>query len=454
MKKILMRASKSPVKNASAFTVLTRNNIGNNIGNMLFPFSVYRALYLEDTEIDTIKVERDFTQEEIDHINEEYDYFVLPYANAFRVGFIKNLKRTARMLRKIKIPCAVVGIGFQKEFGKEMESERLDKAVKNFMDVVLKKSNIVGIRGEQTAEYLKKLGYQEERDFTVIGCPSMFTFGKDIPPIRANGLTKDSSVSFNSKVDLPQVFHDFLWRSAKEFEDYYYVPQVIEEMFRMYAGMPYPEGFIEKAPKHFPVKANNPIYRNGRGVSFVNVPSWIDFMKERDFSIGSRIHGNVAALLAGTPAFVIASDNRIEELAGYHCIPHIRMEELTDKTTIWELYERTDFSKIHEGHGKRFEHYLDFLHRNNLETIYDEDKHLDYIPMDKKIAETEFDGPIYAFTTLPVKDQVLRQEKFMRYYRKQMLRFKEELEEEKAKYKELLENPPRKKRRFFTGYTG
>lgn len=449
MKKILMRASKSPIKKVSAFTVLTKNNIGNNIGNMLFPFSVYRALDIEDVQINTMKIDRDFTQEEIDHINEEYDYFVLPYANAFRLGFIRNLKRAIKLLRKIKIPCAVVGIGFQKEIGEEMDSERLDKVVSEFMDVVLKKSSIVGVRGEQTAEYLKRLGFQEERDFTVIGCPSMFMFGKDIPEIRANGLTKKSSVSFNSKIDLPQNFHDFIWRSMKEFDDAWYVPQVIEEMFRMYAGMPYPEGFIEKAPKHFPVKANNPIYKKGKGVSFVDVPSWLEFMRERDFSIGSRIHGNVAAILAGTPAFVVASDARIQELAEYHHIPHITINELTDKTTIWELYEKTDFSKVHEGHEKRFEHFLDFLHKNNLETIYDKDKNYDVAPMDKKIMETKFEGPLYAFTTLSMLDQVLRQEKFMRYYRNEVLKLKDSLEAEKIKYKELLNNPPKKKSRYF-----
>ena len=78
------------------------------------------------------------------------------------------------VVKKMKIPVAVVGVGTQIDYSKKERDEELDAAVIKFMKVVLKKTSIVGVRGEITAEYLKQLGFKEERDFTVIGCPSMY----------------------------------------------------------------------------------------------------------------------------------------------------------------------------------------------------------------------------------------------------------------------------------------
>lgn len=46
-----------------------------------------------------------------------------------------------------------------------------DEDVKEFIKAVLDRSAKVGIRGEITASYLKRLGFREEIDFTVMGCP-------------------------------------------------------------------------------------------------------------------------------------------------------------------------------------------------------------------------------------------------------------------------------------------
>lgn len=49
-----------------------------------------------------------------------------------------------------------------------------------FVKAILNKSAILGLQGEITAAYLRKLGFTEEKDFTVIGCPVVFMNGDEL----------------------------------------------------------------------------------------------------------------------------------------------------------------------------------------------------------------------------------------------------------------------------------
>lgn len=411
MKRILLRAGMSPLVDYDPTKVIIGNLFGNNIGNMLFQSSVSRTLMRGKVMIDTIHTKRSFTDEDVKRINDTYNCMVLPFANAFRRSFVDELNNTTALINKLKIPCIVVGVGAQAEFGKELDAKELNEAVTDFMKAVLKKSAIVGLRGEFTADYLKKLGFQEERDFTVIGCPSLYMFGKELPEMEVRDLTPESKVSMNSKIDgRPQKFHNFMYRSSQALKEHYYVPQVIEEIYRVFMGRPFPKDFVKKVPNHFPADFLAPVYTSGRGVCFTNMPSWLAFLGEKDLSFGCRIHGNIAAILAGTPCIVVAADRRIKELVDYHNIPHIMMENLTESTNIFDLYEKADFAALKRGHEERFNHYLDFLHTNGLKTIFDDDVQYDIVPFDKRLGKIEFSAPTLAFSALSPKQQLKRME--------------------------------------------
>lgn len=409
MKKILIRAGMSPVVNHSPMEVLSNDLIGSNIGNMLFPYSISRGLMTEDVEISSIVVRDDFSERIIQNINENYDCLVLPFANAFRKSFIKDLREITCLVKRLKIPCIVVGIGAQADLDKQPANVELAEAAKEFVRAVLEKSAIIGLRGEFTAEYLKGLGFHEERDFTVIGCPSMYLYGGRLPEMEVKALTECSPVSINSKIQLPQKFHDFMHRSRQALPNYHYVPQTIQEISMMYQGRELPLGFAKKLPKYFPVQWDDEIYAQGRSYSFVNVPSWLGYLREKEFSFGSRIHGNIAAILAGTPCFVVVSDQRVKELVDYHHIPHMLMKDLTEGSSIIDLHERADFSGIARGHQERFHHYLDFLHENGLKTVFDKNVSPEVTPFDKIIEEAGF-SPL-GLTALASLDETGRRDR-------------------------------------------
>ena len=76
-----------------------------------------------------------------------------------------------------------------------------------------------------------------------------------------------------------------------------------------------------------PVHPSHPFFREDRTRFYVDPWPWIDDLRDFDFSFGTRIHGTIAALLAGTPAVVLAHDSRTLELARYFDIPHRLMRD-------------------------------------------------------------------------------------------------------------------------------
>ena len=62
MKRILMRAAMSPFDSVDPRRMIQENTIGGNSGNMIFPFSLFRTLMVdEDTQIDTIRTDHRFS---------------------------------------------------------------------------------------------------------------------------------------------------------------------------------------------------------------------------------------------------------------------------------------------------------------------------------------------------------------------------------------------------------
>lgn len=365
MRKLLFRAH-GPWDERTASEILVNNEIGGNTGNLLFLHSVMRTLMTEDTEIDTMSFlhRKHISQREVDYCNSEYDAFIIPLACAFRPSFTGELDVLADFVSRLKIPCVVAGAGIQARCSYKELSEDVNHSVRNFLNAVLDKSDCVGLRGEHTAQYLKYLGYKEEKDYTIIGCPSMYTFGDSLPEPRLTELTPGSKAAYNCKPTLKRRHYDFIRREAARFDNAMYISQIHREIRSLYVGMPYP--VLSSYPPDFPVHLSAPEMQEGRMIGVLDKYSWIHYLEGCDFVFGSRIHGNIAGILAGTPCYIIAGDARVQELASYHNIPFAVYKDLKDDTTIFDLYEKADYGALRRGHEERVTHYLDFFERNAI----------------------------------------------------------------------------------------
>ncbi len=446
--KILMRGAIDPLLAMSSEQFIFENHTGGNIGNMIFTNSIARSLLVDDdTVIDYFSSGRSRLDDAYaEYVNATYDYFLIPLANAFKVKNHQELTVLRNFVKKLKIPCCVIGVGIQRQLSNHRFSEyyKYNDEAREFVKAILEKSPMLGLRGEITAEFLKDLGFREEVDYTVIGCPSMFTWGDTLPQIKKTILTPESVVAFNSKtefetIDKYQPFLTFEAQSMKAFPNMVYVQQQIDDIRMSYIDGMKPELVASK------------VYDLNKAITFTNIPSWIKYFKDNvDFSFGSRIHGNVAAVLGGVPTLIVPFDQRVWELAKYHNIPMLLQEEIKEGETLFDLFERTDFESVHQGHKERFAHYHDFLHKTlGLDTIYEHTYEDGVIPYDKIAATREYPGVVRGWDALSEAEKVERGRSAALYYRARFKEKNERLIEAKETVRELQKEKREIKRHPF-----
>lgn len=361
--------------------------IGGNQGNLLYQFSTYRALCADSAQLSTIsyaKFDKNPVEDRAEWINSECDHLVLPLSSSFRLQMLETLRKWAELIEKLTIPVTVVGIGAQLRLsdvkaenyrpsrvtGVTAPSSLVDEheaVSRRFMSAVLDRSNSIGVRGEITKRYLQYLGFPGER-IEVIGCPSVFMWGPDFrmptDPL-ALGPRSRISLSFDHRIPTTADLFDRTvntYPGSVVYAQERMVAQMVitgEETRPDWAGDP-----------RFPVKTSHPLYRQHRMEYQPTGWSWIERMKHYDFAFGPRLHGTVAATLAGTPAHLLVHDSRTLEVAQYHQLPHSLIEKLTSTDSASALAERTDYEAFNAAYPELLNRFVDFLTSNGLPNAY------------------------------------------------------------------------------------
>jgi Polysaccharide pyruvyl transferase len=370
--RILFRAGKDPLTPMSpeqAASISRLGVFGSNSGNILFYSSVHRAISVPGAEIvpDGYALERPTTLPLADIINNEFDSVVIPMANSFRESFLPHLVRLTDLVKRLKVPVTVVGVGAQLQLHETPEhvSGEYRRTVTGFVKAVLERSASIGVRGEFTADMLKTFGIGEEQ-VDVIGCPSIFTNGQAAPLVKKTPtLTADSLVGLNYTPKVKDIAA-FLEQATTQFPKSIVVPQT----HRSFNMMVWGENRRGEVNPGLPQYTGHPLYLNDRMRFFIDASTWIDYMRGLDFVAGTRLHGNIAGVLAGTPSLLIAHDSRTFELAKYHGIPYVMDTTLGEGLDLAKVYEETDFSSFEAKQPETFERYRNFLEKNDLDNIF------------------------------------------------------------------------------------
>jgi len=380
---ILLRAHKNPFKVAGPYRTLSGDLMGGNAGNLLFSQAAYRLLSTSDARIDTHKL----IGLDPGHINESYDQVVVPLANAFRPSFTNELRAMTDLFSRLTIPVVVIGVGAQGPVSGKIAPSALDEVVKDFTASVLDHSASMGVRGEVTAAYLKRLGFGPSM-VDVTGCCSMFMDGPHLEVVpKTQELTRDSRVSFNVSPYVSQMAQVAL-DHAERYPNLVYTAQDRFTLALMLTGTydaraPHPAGS--------PTSMEHPLFKQNRVRFCLDPAMWIAHLEHFDFSFGTRIHGNIAALLSRVPAVVLAHDSRTLELAEYHAIPY-RVLSKSEGVDAAQLYTGADWAPMLAGHAERWDRMTAFLVQNGLRHVYMDGESPE--PFDRRLAATRFPRPI------------------------------------------------------------
>lgn len=417
MKRILIRAAQNPLINYEAFD--STKKIGGNSGNLLYANGVARTL-ASSRNILTFGGFRSHLLSDkskwIDHVNKNYDHYVIPLSNIFRIEGYAVLENLTYIIKNLSIPVTVVGVGAQATADayknniyimsncstdtpdNEHEIKNHNKIVLNFCKAVLQKSNSIGVRGEYTKNYLLSLGIEPNR-ITVIGCPSLYTWG---PNLR---ITDDDNNAFcgkNKKFN-PQAhismnidhrvigIERMIYANLEKYQNLTSPCQDSKSARMIISQKDYYD--INQINFKTPIHMNHEMVINKKLIYYQNPWSWINQLSEKEFVFGTRLHGNIAGILGKTPSHLIAHDARTLELAKLSGIPYTIYEKNSDFLAE-DLYHNTDYTKFNDLMPKLFNNYLNFLRNNNLTTIYDTD-HGHAINFDKEISKLKSIPPIY-----------------------------------------------------------
>lgn len=369
MHRLLIRSGKDPFTPVVAESTLTQDVFNSNSGNYLFQHAVWKALSVDGAELtsnSTLSERMPPEAGDAARINDEFDQFVIPLANAFRPEFAPRLDVLSKLLKDVTVPVTVVGIGAQAAHGQGIESlAPVADSVKRFVGLVLDRSASIGVRGEFTKSYLVGLGFPDD-SIDVIGCPSLFLHGRDLTVTKkVDTVTADSPLALNLTPEVPGI-GAFATAQAERHPNLTYIGQDANDLRMLLWGVPFPHVHDPLVPVHM----DHPLYQSDRIRLFLDTWPWYDFLATQDFAYGTRFHGNVAALLGRTPALLLAHDSRTLELADYHQMPYRVMPELTADLKVEELYESTDMAAFNAELPHGFDRYVAFLDRNGLEHIW------------------------------------------------------------------------------------
>jgi hypothetical protein len=364
MTRILVRGPKTPFEFASPEDSLARNLVAGNSGNLVFLEAAWKILAAPGVELDPDRLAVDPAK--ADEINERFDAYVIPLANAFRTTYEPTLKRTTKLIERLRIPVVVLGVGAQAPLSFRLDRlAPIDRSVKAFVRAVLERGPSIGVRGEVSYDYLRSLGF---RDVEVIGCPSMFMWGRDLRvEKRVAGLGPDSPVSITIAPYIPAM-GDIAMAALARYPKLTYVAQDLPTLRMLVWGESKRDAAIrENVPTH----TSHPLFEQGRVRYYLEPWRWIEDLRQVEFSFGNRIHGSIAAILAGTPSYVLGHDARTLELARYFGIPNRAITDVPRDVDPARLYEEADFRELNDGHGRRFDTFNAYLERHGLASIFD-----------------------------------------------------------------------------------
>lgn len=327
---------KSPTEVSS--TILMKS-CGYNLGNWAFWNATKKLINNEVTLISGKPKSEDY----IDKI----DTLVIPAANWLQPK--NDFSWLADFIEGINKPCIMIGLGAQSHDEKKFHP--LTEGTLRMLQAVSSRTSYIGVRGEYSYNTCLHHGI---KNVEILGCPSLFTNNSPTLGQRIAENWKrqsDGKTIIHAAIFSPNVKHVEQWLFEKVIlnaSTAYIIqapPSFIKPLFRENLHQSDLD-FIEKYRDTFKEGINKEdllkiIYN--RSYLPYSVDSWINYISYFSRAIGTRIHGSMLSLTAGTPAICITHDSRTTELCNRMKVPSIPCDNISKEHTIDELFDQVGF---------------------------------------------------------------------------------------------------------------
>ncbi|WP_139312819.1 polysaccharide pyruvyl transferase family protein [Acuticoccus yangtzensis] len=324
--------------------------VGANSGNLMFQRAAPRLFAEETVHVATL------AGADAERVLAGARALVLPVANHLRLG--TDWDGFASALERVDVPLIVLGLGSQAP-GKDGEEATIaalkaDRSVTRLAGVLADKAALVSVRGPFSQRVCEALGLAGT---VALGCPSLFLNPRpDLGRAIAWRLGKARDKGAPDKGARDKAGARFALAAAAPFE-IQSDPAKLEAERVLFAEMAACNGLyvqqsggtvaVSMAKGDFaavPLSAALSLRRilapamglddfaalmRERGRLFSDAAAWIDAVKPFDAVIGTRLHGNMAAIAGAIPGIVVTHDSRTGELVERMALPSLTLGDVT-----------------------------------------------------------------------------------------------------------------------------
>lgn len=245
-----------------------------------------------------------------------------------------------RTLDSIDAPVAMVGLGAQNPT-RDVTFLDGNAGARDFVARLAEKGTSISVRGEFTADVVRRLGGDAIR---VTGCPSLF-YSLSCPevtvpemlarPQRRLGISLHTGLTQNIFCHSPKrarALHGHLitWALRNAAVVSLFEQGVPREYAVADRLLPFAERLAAAEKIHADIQAGDrfsPVDLVARMVSVKSIEEWLAKARDLDAIVGFRFHGNMVALLQGSPCYYYTYDSRLQEFCDIYALPHQDVRE-------------------------------------------------------------------------------------------------------------------------------
>jgi hypothetical protein len=273
---------------------------------------------------------------------------VFPAANHLRTG--ADWSGLCGFLEQCAVPLIVLGLGAQADSTSDpratAQALQADTGAMRLVKALRDKAAWISVRGEFTAAVCELLGL---KDVDVLGCPSLMLnphpdAGERIARKLKQAKQKDSpriAVTAASPFEIKGSPKESLERQLFNIlcsGDGLYIQQSGGEMSMAFAMLRFSNLSVSSLLSIRQVLDPSLTlddlmeFARKRLRVYFDAEKWIQAMQSVDLCLGTRLHGNMAAMAASTPGCIISHDSRTDELASAMGLPRLDSSFLRDAT--------------------------------------------------------------------------------------------------------------------------